>query len=128
MMKKPKTDRSGRFDVGYRKPPVASRFKPGLSGNPNGRRRGTKGFAAIFRQISNEKVVVRDVNGVPRKMDGIEAMIRNLRAQAMTGKNPKAFAQYIMLAKECGCLKEKDIRTDLLVRFVRATGSRNKDS
>ena len=31
-----------RYEVGYGKPPEASRFKPGRSGNPKGRPRGSK--------------------------------------------------------------------------------------
>ena len=33
--------RSDDYKVGYGKPPVATRFRPGQSGNPNGRRKGT---------------------------------------------------------------------------------------
>jgi hypothetical protein len=31
--KKPNADRAARYPVGYGKPPLASRFKPGTSGN-----------------------------------------------------------------------------------------------
>lgn len=30
------------YDVGYAKPPVGTRFKPGQSGNPKGRPRGQR--------------------------------------------------------------------------------------
>ncbi len=33
---------TGGYDVGYRKPPKHTRFKPGQSGNPRGRPKGTK--------------------------------------------------------------------------------------
>lgn len=33
--------RSAAYEIGYAKPPVATRFKPGQSGNPRGRRKGT---------------------------------------------------------------------------------------
>ena len=32
----------GTYEVGYKKPPKATRFKPGLSGNPKGRPRCAK--------------------------------------------------------------------------------------
>ena len=34
-----------RHKVGYRKPPVETQFKPGQSGNPNGRPKGSRSSA-----------------------------------------------------------------------------------
>lgn len=43
-MKREKRDGDGaeEFEVGYCKPPQANRFKPGKSGNPRGRPRGSR--------------------------------------------------------------------------------------
>lgn len=38
---------SSRYDVGYGKPPEASQFKPGQSGNPKGRPKGARNRAPI---------------------------------------------------------------------------------
>ena len=35
------------YEVGYRKPPVGTRFKKGQSGNPAGRPRGTVNLATL---------------------------------------------------------------------------------
>ena len=36
---------SDDYEVGYKKPPIHTRFKPGVSGNPKGRPKGTKNLA-----------------------------------------------------------------------------------
>jgi hypothetical protein len=36
--------------VGYGQPPVASRFKPGTSGNPKGRPRGAKNLKTLVKE------------------------------------------------------------------------------
>ena len=40
--KKAAANRSASYEVGYAKPPAATRFKPGQSGNPRGRPKGAK--------------------------------------------------------------------------------------
>ena len=55
MSESPKT--SGDYEVGYGRPPVQSRFQPGQSGNPAGKRKGQPTVAEgsvrpIFRVAS----------------------------------------------------------------------------
>ncbi len=40
--KAPTPDQSEAYKVGYAKPPIATRYKPGQSGNPHGRPKGSK--------------------------------------------------------------------------------------
>ena len=54
--KKPKTD----YEVGYGKPPVATRFTKGQSGNPTGRPRGRKNFDTVIVDALSAKVVVTE--------------------------------------------------------------------
>ena len=35
---------SERYSIGYKKPPLGTRFRPGKSGNPKGRPKGAKSF------------------------------------------------------------------------------------
>jgi hypothetical protein len=74
--------------VGYRHPPVHSRFKPGVSGNPAGRSKGRKNLRGIFQQILNEKVSLRDGQGV-RKISTAEAALRSMVVGALKGRCQK---------------------------------------
>jgi hypothetical protein len=47
-------------DVGYGRPPKASRFKKGQSGNPKGRPKGRKNFTTRIAEIMNSSVTKRE--------------------------------------------------------------------
>lgn len=87
-------------DVGYRKPPKHSRFKPGVSGNPRGRPKGARSFRDELQRELRKKVTITE-NGrtviVPRQT----ALLWRLVAEALTGK---AWAMKLVL----------DLRTRLL--------------
>ena len=55
--------KSETYDIGYRKPPKATRFKPGKSGNPRGRPRGAKSLKNLIDHELSQKVVIRDEGG-----------------------------------------------------------------
>ena len=38
--------------VGYCRPPVEHRFKPGTSGNPRGRPRGSRNRSTLYRELA----------------------------------------------------------------------------
>jgi hypothetical protein len=44
--------------VGYRRPPKHSRFKPGQSGNPKGRRKGARGLKADLLEALNAQQTI----------------------------------------------------------------------
>ena len=51
---------SKTYDVGYRKPPVQSRFRKGQSGNPTGRTPGSKNLAMLLADALDQRVVVKE--------------------------------------------------------------------
>ena len=93
----PETDPQGSTDhaVGYGNPPLIRRFKSGLSGNPKGRRRGSKNRKTIVRAIMNELHTVTE-DGRRRRRSTIELMLIALRNLAAEG-NPRAFREYMKL-------------------------------
>ena len=46
--------------VGYARPPIASRFKPGNSGNPRGRPRNSRNLKTIIQGALTAPVVLRE--------------------------------------------------------------------
>ncbi|WP_342710773.1 DUF5681 domain-containing protein [Bradyrhizobium sp. B124] len=73
--------------VGYRNPPVRTRFKKGQSGNPRGRpKKITKEFHAgrILQSIDKEEIVV-NVNGKRKRMSKAEIHFRQLFFKAIKG-------------------------------------------
>ncbi|HZU91022.1 MAG TPA: DUF5681 domain-containing protein [Stellaceae bacterium] len=57
----------GDYEIGYKRPPLHTRFQKGRSGNPRGRPRGSKNLAGLLAAALNQPVVVVD-NGQRRTM------------------------------------------------------------
>ena len=70
--------------VGPGKPPRHTRFKPGQSGNPNGRPKGSKNFATILQQ-QLKKMVTITVDGKPKRVTVQEVIARRLANDSMKG-------------------------------------------
>src|SRR3954468_15440138 len=72
------------YEVGFCRPPVHSRFKPGQSGNPSGRVKGSKNLKTLFHQILNEQIPLIDGNQ-SKKVTKAEALMRRLVISALKG-------------------------------------------
>jgi hypothetical protein len=87
------------YDVGFGRPPLHSRFKPGQSGNPRGRPKQSQNLRTILKQVSNEQIPIRDGDRA-RRMSRMEALVRTVFMRAF--KDPKALASLVILCRQCG--------------------------
>jgi hypothetical protein len=83
------------YEVGHGRPPKQHQFKPGQSGNPNGRRKGTKNLKTQIRDVYTAPIPVRD-GGKTRMVPAIVALHKfvmqkafkdDLRATQLAFKN-----------------------------------------
>jgi hypothetical protein len=83
---KPKRGNTGEGDyrVGYGRPPLDTRFKPGVSGNPRGRPRGTKNLNTLLDKIMSRCVTITE-RGTPRRVPYMEALLLKISHQALSG-------------------------------------------
>ena len=65
------------YEVGYGKPPHHTRFMKGQSGNPRGRRCGSKNLRTLLSEALNEPVTITE-NGRRRKITKREAIVREV--------------------------------------------------
>ncbi len=84
----PPADTESSYQVGYKKPPLDTRFKKGQSGNPNGRPRGTKNLKTDLLEELQELIRIKE-GGTPRTITKQRAMVKNLTAKAVNG-DPRA--------------------------------------
>ena len=52
--------RKGEYPIGWGRPPVHTRWQPGQSGNPKGRRKGRRNIKTELREIAVKMITVRD--------------------------------------------------------------------
>jgi hypothetical protein len=73
------------YEVGYKKPPADTRFRPGQSGNPKGRSKGTRNFKTDLAEELAERVTLRE-GGRTRTVSKQRAFVKSLVANAVQGK------------------------------------------
>jgi Family of unknown function (DUF5681) len=72
------------YKIGYGKPPKATQFKDGCSGNPKGRPKGSRKLASDLADELGEKITVRE-EGRSRRISKQRALIKSLMAKALQG-------------------------------------------
>lgn len=90
------------FDVGYCRPPRHTRFKKGQSGNPAGRRKGTRSLQAEFAAELNATITLKE-QGRPIKITKLQALVKALYARAIGG-DAKAMALLLEMIGRLGLL------------------------
>ena len=90
-----KHPKSSDHAVGYGRPPKATQFKKGESGNPKGRPKGSRPVGAILQDILGQKIAVTE-NGKTRRILVLEVMLRRLANDAMRS-DPRAMKLLLFL-------------------------------
>jgi malonyl CoA-acyl carrier protein transacylase len=87
--------------VGYGKPPKASQFKKGCSGNSRGRPRKPHAVSEVILKIANQQVLVTGKRG-PKSLSMLELMLTQLGNQAAKGdsKSVKLFLEVMLHCPE----------------------------
>jgi hypothetical protein len=111
--------------VGHGKPPKHSQFKPGQSGNPQGRKPLFGNFASDLFEELNAETSIRE-NGVERKVSKQRAIINALVEAAISGNMRVASTLLAIFVRSLPAQPEQDQEPaseaadqDLLKRFER---------
>lgn len=75
---------NNNYKVGFCKPPVHTRFKPGQSGNPKGRPKGTMDTHRLIDAILSQRIAAT-IDGVPIRISKRQAMLMRLANNATSG-------------------------------------------
>ena len=84
------------YEVGYGKPPKATRFKKGKSGNPKGRPKGSPNVMTAIDRAIHEKVVINE-NGQRRTISKLDAAAKQLANKAAQG-DQRSIGQLLAIA------------------------------
>jgi Family of unknown function (DUF5681) len=111
----PKQNRSESSDyaVGYRRPPQATRFVAGKSGNPKGRPKGTRSIGTMLGDIIQQKIAVTE-NGKTRRMPVLEITFRRLANDAMRS-DPRAVKLLLYLIERYAASPETALQLDAVL-------------
>ena len=92
--------------VGYGCPPAHSQFKPGQSGNPSGRAKGSQNFKTLFNKVLNEEISLREGSDI-KKLSKAEAIVRGVVIGALKG-DTRNTAILFRLAEQVGQFQDDD--------------------
>ncbi len=78
------TDKQPKYKTGFKKPPKHTQFKPGQSGNPNGRPKRSKNMNTLLSNELDEKIVINE-KGKRITITKRETIIKRLVNEAANG-------------------------------------------
>ena len=116
MKSSPESNDVVRYQVGYRRPPLHTRFKPGVSGNPLGRAKGSQNFKTLLDRILKEEIPLLDGDR-SRKVTKAEAITRRLVIGALKGDSRSMFALF-RLAEQTGQFEEVPVQHSVIERII----------
>jgi Family of unknown function (DUF5681) len=84
--------------VGYKKPPLHSRFQPGKSGNPRGKQKGVRNLGSDVKRTLEVPVRLNNEQGKARRVSSQEAALLRLREKALKG-DARSLDRFLELAQ-----------------------------
>jgi hypothetical protein len=110
-LKMDECDRPPAEDAGYKvgrcRPPLATRFRPGQSGNPGGRPK--RGVGAIVTRALRERVEAKE-NGRRRRITKLEAAVKQLVNRAANGDQRATQFVFALMLEDHGPLAPQAAR------------------
>lgn len=112
-------------DVGYRKPPRKHRFRPGASGNPAGRRKGSRNRTSVLQDLFDQKVRITE-KGKEKSVTFLEAFMKGLARDAIQGSMKDRLAFMREAAKHAPQLFEipkEEMVQRIVIQHVESDGN-----
>jgi hypothetical protein len=94
--------------VGYKRPPKHTRFRPGHSGNPTGRKKNSRNFKTDLVAELHEKIPIRE-NGRDMRITKQRAFVKALVAAAIKGDMRATTALVSFCTRSLGGEDEADV-------------------
>jgi hypothetical protein len=114
-------DDSEEGEVGYRKPPKATRFAKGQSGNLGGRPRGRQ-REAPYETVLGQMVTIRE-GGIERRVAAAEAFLLQLTKRGLEGDGAAAHATLTVIEEITERSSTDQGLPNVIVRISVAPGS-----
>lgn len=111
-----------QYEIGYKKPPHDTRFKPGQSGNPKGRPKRVTTLAETLEKELLAQVTMVEEGGKRRKISKLEAILKQHINNAAKG-DLKAAALVLSLLRAQPAGASDNL--DALLEIFRAKHDRN---
>ena len=108
--------RRGDYVVGYGKPPKASRFVKGKSGNPKGRPKGSRSVNALLDKALSSPVTISEAGRLVT-IEQRAALFKALVARAIKG-DARSAALVIRLMEQVGQLQEPAQQVTRIERVI----------
>lgn len=99
-------DHAAHDSVGYGQPPLASRFKPGTSGNPKGRPKGRKNLRTLIKEAMTANILIQE-GQKSRRVSRIEGVVLRQLQSALKGSDRAALA-VIKMAHQLRFLEDSE--------------------